>query len=178
MLQISAATGGDRYEKYQYTADGFLAEVDYSTDNVNFSSVAEYSLDEQGRATDYKEYGILNSSNTHAVLYERTASYDAIGQVSSDTVSRQMSGSSGTQSFVINGTYTYTDTNGHWLGGDLDLRRGAWPALSPFPFQPVPCSRRGATGDGIHRTTGHDRYRPLKACGPRHGVIRVVKIAV
>jgi hypothetical protein len=124
-------------ETYTYTADGFLAEIDEKVGAGATNKIADYALDARGRATTYKEYGPYSSTSGNVVVYQRDAVYDAIGQVTSDTVYRVVGATAQGYPnwFSTQGTYTYTDGSGHWLGGVLV--HGSTTASSNWGLEPA-----------------------------------------
>lgn len=105
-------------EIYTYTADGFLARADRSLNGATATKIAEYQLDTLGRATIYKEFVQVSGNTTQ--IYQRTAAYDQLSQVTTDYVYRRLNaGTPQDANYYSQGTYDYVDENGHWYGGLL-----------------------------------------------------------
>ncbi|MEI9997617.1 MAG: hypothetical protein WDM91_23685 [Rhizomicrobium sp.] len=90
----ATVTDASSAEVYSYTADGYLAQV-----TIGGVLRAKYALDATGRALAYSEYNAAGTS----VVYSRTAVYDAVSNVTSDSVTTVRT--DGT--YVAASTYSY-----------------------------------------------------------------------
>ncbi|MEI9997635.1 MAG: LysM peptidoglycan-binding domain-containing protein [Rhizomicrobium sp.] len=90
----ATVTDASSAEVYSYTADGYLAQV-----TIGGVLRAKYALDASGRALAYSEYNAAGTS----VVYSRTAVYDAVSNVTSDSVTTVRT--DGT--YVAASTYSY-----------------------------------------------------------------------
>ncbi|WP_231625058.1 LysM peptidoglycan-binding domain-containing protein, partial [Novosphingobium sp. AAP93] len=118
----------DQKEVYNYSDDGFLSQVTIGVGSITApndtttSAVvrARYLRDAMGRVTDYREYGAGGYVSTNPatnVVYQRTASYNNKGLVTSDVVTSVQ----GVDTFVNSTTYYYNANetaagSGQWKG--------------------------------------------------------------
>lgn len=123
---------GFQFENYDYTADGYLAQVtlandvwNYSTHGVVGGTPTVYSKDVRdalGRLTSHKEYGTGSSALTH----ERTATYDMASNLLTEVNFTYVDVPYSSADYYTTATTTYdhraeTSTNsgvftGQWLG--------------------------------------------------------------